>query len=196
MASALVPLQTAKAYLGLSSQDSDEVVADLVASAEEELLRELKRHPDRPFAKAATGLDEWQIGTGSTVLALRYPVAGLTLAVTLGRDSANPDETLDPANVDDLVWSVGSRYLYRTDGGVWGEAGAPRAVRVRYDSQDDLPAVARLAVLRRVAALYRETGRPEATSERAVEDTADLPLVSDRDPVWLAAVRQLREPRP
>lgn len=196
MASALVPLETAKEFLGISSTDSDDVLGVLIESAEEELLRALGRWPDRSFAKATTGRDEWYAGTGSPVLALRYPVAALTLPVTLGRDTAAPDETLDPTDVDQLVFSTGGRYVHRTDGGVWGEPGAPHAVRVRYDSGDDVPGLARLAVLRRVAALYRETGRPEATSERAVEDTADLPLATDRDSVWENAVRTMREPRP
>lgn len=193
MSNALVSLSSFKTFLGVTGSSEDTelgvILDDVVAALEVECGRR-----ERPFAAAQTNRAEVLDGTGTDTLVLDYPVSDVD-SIALGRDPVTPDSTLDPDDVDDVVWGAGSRVLTRTDGGVWGERGERRVIRVQYDAQADTPADCQLAAMRVAAAIYRQRGSEGATAERVGGYSVDFMRVCDGDPVWCRAVRGQYEPR-
>lgn len=180
----LVTVAEVAEYGGVESTADGTLLQRLIEQAEAAFLRAIGR-VDRPFQGTQEDRVEVLDGTGGPQLFLAYPIASLTTAITLGY--ASPwDETLDPADPTLVVWAVGSRLITRVDGGCW--TGRPLYVRVTYDAAADEPEDVKLAVARRVAALYRESGAAEPSAERRLQDTEDLPRVDDPDPTWRDAV--------
>lgn len=181
-------------YVGVDDPDDDALLQSLITKAIAAFQASIGR-TGRPYAAdPAIARIETRDGTGSRDLWLDYPVAALTMPILIGHDSANPTETLDPADPAVLSWKVGSRRVTRVDGGWFGCLGSPNDVQVTYDAQaDPLPEDVKFAVIRYIGAAYRESGRPEATGERVLDETAPLPFVADRDPTWTAAVDNHRE---
>lgn len=180
----LVSVAEVAEYGGVESTADGTLLQRLIDQAEAAFLRAVGR-VDRPFQAKQDGRVEVLDGTGSSQLFLAYPIAALTALITLGY--ASPwDETLDPADSTLVVWAVGRRVITRVDGGCW--TGRPLYVRVTYDAAADEPEDVKLAIARRVAALYRESGAAEPSGERRLQDTEDLPRVDDPDPTWQDAV--------
>lgn len=191
--SALVPAATLLNFVALGEDEAgaDQVV-ELAGQVEAFLLGQCARK-DRPFQAASAGRIEYAEGSGAATLWLDYPVAALT-SVALGPDHTAPSETLVVNDQTKLVWSVGSPRLVRVDGGLFGAVDQPRFVKVTYDAGADLPSDATLAVLRVTAAIWRQRGAEDVTSERVGGYSADLAPAADSDPVWQAVVAQYRVP--
>ena len=160
-----------------------------------QLLEQFERETNRvgrPFQGDEAGRVEVLDGNGCRTLYLDYPILVLT-SITLGR-VAPFDETLDVSDPDVVSYRVGGRRIVRTDGGVFGCAGSPGYVTVTYDAGEDLPIDAALAVKRKAAAIWRESNRPQATAERALDDTEGLPAADDVNVDWDLAVSAHRVP--
>jgi len=192
----LLQLEEVQAYVGVEDDSDDALLLKLIDQALAAFYGAIGR-TERPYnASEQLARQEIRDGTGSRQIWLDYPVKALTQLVTLGRDPAAWDQTLDPADVRVLNYKVGSRRLVRVDGGIFGCLDSPNYVRVTYDAQPDpVPEDVKLAFFRYIGALYRESGRAEASSERVLDDAAPLPFVADRDPTWQAAVANYLEPR-
>jgi hypothetical protein len=139
-----------------------------------------------PFVAAQSARAEVRDGSGSEAIWLDYPITTLT-SITLGYDHTDPDETL---TVADLLYASGTRRIVRQDG--WfGPFEAPRYVKVTYDAAADLPADAKLAVLREAARRYRARGSEEVKSETMGPYSVTYATAStgtSGDPEWRAAV--------
>lgn len=191
MTSVLLPLAEAQAFLDIDDAEDLEVLALLIDQVEALFLTQANRR-ERPFVAAQSARTEVHDGTGGALLFLDYPVATLT-SVKIGASAASPDETLTIADPAVLRYAAGQRRLARVDGGTFGDAGDPRVVHVTYDAQADLPNDALLAIQRVVAAIFRQRGSEDASSERMAGFTADLAKVAESDPVWQMAVAAHRE---
>ncbi len=158
---------------------------------------------DRPFQPASPARVEVHDGTGRSTLFLHYPASRVT-AFAIGLD---PDDPTYSINVTDsgvteastgnrrvlrlngspvLVYEVGHRRIDRMDG-VFGTLGRPREVTVTYDTADDLPIDANLAICRGVAAIYWQRGSEDASSQ-TVGGHTQLTKALEGDPVWERAV--------
>jgi hypothetical protein len=173
-------------FLGEDATDTDLTaqVEDLADRVEALLNAECGRS-DRPFQAAELAREEIHDGTGGRTLYLDYPVTTLT-AVALGTDPDEPEVELEVADPTKVQFRAGHRRIRRLDG-AFGCQGDPGFVHVTYDAAADIPAFAGLAVMRRVASLWRNRGSEDATSERyggaAVELVNGAP-----DEVWKRVV--------
>jgi hypothetical protein len=180
-----------KRFLGVSSSTDDTLLQEILDSVEGLFLEETNRI-GRPFLAAATeNRAEVRDGTGSHVLTLDYPIGDVD-SIKLGYDSANPDETLDPDDVDEVVWVAGKRTIERVDGGTWGAYGAPRYVHVQYDTGTDVPDAVKLAIKRMAAVVYRQLGSEGSTRESVQGFSREL---AETDPFWVRCINNHREPR-
>lgn len=189
----LVAVEEVRTYAGLQDAGAETMLQDLIDQVEALFLAQVGRTA-RPYQQGGTGRVEVWDGTGSRDLYLDYPVKALTAAITLGYVSPW-DESLTPTDPAVLSFQVGSRRLVRVDGGRFGELGKPNYVRVTYDAADDLPDDVRMAVIRMVTALARESGLGESTANRTLPDGEDLPAVQDvvAADMWQAAIAVHRE---
>ncbi len=182
----LVSLTDLKTFLEISVSTDDALLTDLLEHAEG-LFEASTGRKSVPFTAAATARSEVKDGTGSTMLYLDYAIADVT-SISLGFDSSDFVETLDPDDADVVVWGVGSRIIQRVDGGRFGSAGSPRYVTVVYNHQADLPQEAQIAIKRLVSQVYRQRGSEDATREEIGNYTRTLSKLMDTDPIWEAAV--------
>ena len=191
----LLDLEEVKAYVGVEDDADDAVVQQLIDQAFAAFYAAIGR-TGRPYtAGDQLARVEVKDGTGGTQAWLDYPIKALSAAVVIGR-VAGSQESLSPADPQVLSWRVGSRRVVRVDGGKFGCFDDPNVVTVTYDAAAELvPDDVKLALFRYVGALYRESGRGEASAERVLDDAAPLPFVADRDPTWQAAVENHLEPR-
>jgi hypothetical protein len=93
------------------------------------------------------------------------------------RGSRRPDETLDPTDLEVVAWRAGRARIARVDGCTWGDRGVPNVIQITYDTLEELPLRAALAIKRGAAAVFRRLGSEElrasgprrsaATSSRA-----------------------------
>lgn len=192
MPSTLVPVHEAMDYLGEEDAQVIPIVERLIDQVEALFLAHANRR-ERPFQAAQTARVEVHDGTGTATLWLDYPLAALT-AVKIGADSTAPDETLTVADLTVLRYGIGGRRLQRVDGGCFGTAGDPRVVHVTYNAQADLPQTAAVAILRAVAAIYRQRGAEGSASERVGGFAADLSDWTKEDATWRDAVAAHWEP--
>ncbi len=184
---ALVTTKDVSDFLGVDADEEWISVAwDLADQVEALLLAQCGR-TGRPFKTSESARVEVQDGTGRPTLYLDYSVKVLT-AVKLGYDVALPDETLVVSDPKRLVYQVGSPRLVRTDGGVFGCKGKPNYVRVTYDTQDDVPEDAGLAVLRGVAVVWGQRGSEDASAQHVGGFGADLVAAIASDPIWRMVV--------
>jgi hypothetical protein len=189
----LAQLEEVRSYAGVETDLDDGLLQALIDRVEAAFLRRVNRD-ERPFQPAQPARVEIHDGTGSSALYLDYPVAALTAAITFGY--ASPwDTSLAPTDPAVVSFVVGSRRVVRIDGGTFGELGRPNYVRVTYDAAADQPEDVKLAITRVTAALWRESGGTEATAERTLPDTQDLPPVAEADPFWQAALLTHWQPR-
>ena len=191
----LVSVPEMLAFLG-NPQGADSTLLESILDGVEDQFEAACNRRERPFQGAPDAARlEVRDGTGTPSLFLDYPITTLT-SVTLGRNVADLDETLDITDVDVLVYEVGSRRIIRTDGGTFGCLGSPRYVRVTYLPAADLPDLVALAVKRATAAIYRQLGAEDSTSERLSTFSRELlEVFGDGDSVWRAAVHAHWEPR-
>lgn len=146
-----------------------------------------------PFSDEITGRVEYHDGTGNESLWLDYPLATLT-AITIGQNHALPDETLVLNNAATLSQLAGSRLIERLDGGTFGELDATRAVKVTYDTADDRPEDAKLAVCRVIAQIWRQRGAEDAAQETVSGYSRQMADFAAKDGVWLDAVKHHTRP--
>lgn len=161
-----------------------------------------------PFAEVETDRVEVHSGTGRPILYLQYPIASIS-TITLGRDVANPLASIDPDDVDELVFGVGERKIERTGGfepldvrfsrADFGPRGSPRFVHVTYTTTDDTPKstdarlrqladAAGLAVTRGVAAIFRQRGSEGLKSKRLQDSSAQFLKLFEEVPEWALGV--------
>lgn len=191
MTAVLVGLTELKTYIPGTPSGDDTVLQDLLDHVENKFLRDCGRL-SRPFATTQASITEWQDGTGTATLYLNYVPSAIT-SIKLGRDSSDPDETLDSSDVDVLVWTASaSRKLVRTDGGVWRETDEAKCIQVVYAGVADLPEAPQLAIKRLVAALYRQRGAEDVSSESVGAFYSRQLAKPVEDSVWLQAVHEQR----
>jgi len=189
--SALLDVADLIDLLGEESSADEALLDQLIGDVEAVFLGECNR-ADLAFSEAAPGREEELDGTGTATLWLDYPIADLT-SVVLGYNVDQPDCTLDPDDVTQLVWKVGSRRVSRVDGGVFGCLGLPLYVHVTYDTQEYLPADAAAAIKSVCAAWYRQRGSDGLRSERVGPYSSDFRSLLDSDDLWQSAVSHHRE---
>jgi hypothetical protein len=190
----LVSVGEQRGFLRLADDSRDDQLQVLLDQVEALLLQQANR-VDVPF-KVSGEEDrvEYHSGTGGRKLWLGYPIADVT-SIKLGLDPSDPDDTLDPADKTVVRWYLGTRKLDRVDGGVFGTKDVPYYVEVTYDTQADRTQdlnAARLAIVRRVAAIWRQVGLEGVESERQPDLSATPDKKLDEIPEWKAAVSLLR----
>lgn len=182
----LVTLADFKSFLGITDATQDTLLQTILDDLEAGLEEQCGRSAF-PFAPAQSARLEVRDGNGSDTLYLYYPIADLT-TIKLGADSADPDETLDPDDLDIVRWAVGSRRIVRVDGGCWGTKCDPRIVHITYDAQADLPSNCKLALKRVGALVYRQLGAEDAKSDSIAGFSRELKGLAAEDPIWHMAV--------
>jgi hypothetical protein len=211
MTAVLVTASDCKVFMRVTATADDSLIQSLADSVESLFLVQCGRTA-RPFATAATGVAEVKNGTSHAMLMMDYPIASIS-AITIGVDASNPEETLTPTDVNSVVFTTGQRALWRTDGGVWrqrlalqsysltdsyGVAAAPtlypRVVHVTYSHDADAPDLAKLAVKRAVASVYRQIGSEDAKSETLPDGYSRTLADVSSDPIWKMAVESVTEP--
>lgn len=193
----LVSLPEARSFLGNPPTEDDALIEALLNDTEG-LLESHCNRSERPFSPVIASRTEVRDGTGSAYLFLDYPIGDVT-SIKLGYDAIDPDETLDPDDLEVVTWAVGSRRIARVDGGKFGCADRSRYVHITYATQADLPEMAKLAVKRVTALIYRQRGAEDATEENIGGYSRVLAkfgrdFMGD-DPIWKLAVQSLWEPR-
>jgi hypothetical protein len=188
----LVSLLAFKDFLGVESVADDDVLDALLDAVEEAFERDAGRGA-RPFRAAQLGRAEERNGTGDDLLYLDYAITTLT-SIDLGPDPDDPLESLDPDDVAVVAWRAGERWIRRVDGGIWGCRDEPNAVRITYDAAADLPLSPALAIKRVAAAIYRQRGSEDATSEQTSTYIRSLKFdnASSSDIIWDLALRPYR----
>lgn len=187
----LVSVADQKTFMGVSSSTDDTLFGTLLTMVEDAFERACNRS-ERPFTTADAARTEVHDGTGHAALYLDYPIDEVT-AILLGYDASSPDEELDPDDLTVVTWPSGGRCISRVDGGKFGTIDQPRYVTVVYDTQDDLPEVAKLAVMRATAMLYRQRGSEDARAETSGDFSHTLGSIEE-DGFWKMAVQTCREP--
>lgn len=177
-------------YLQLPSDANQTAITALLDRVEGSLEAECDRE-DLPFQAAQTARAEWRDGTGTIRLFTHYPIAVLT-SITLGRDSANPDETLTVTDVDVVSFSVGDTRITRTDGGKFGAHRSPRQVLVTYDAAAFLPQAARDAVMDVTAGRIRQFGAEGFKSFKLLDSGGSLRNLMSESDAWRTAVERYR----
>ena len=186
----LVALADLQTFLGITAGTDDALLTSMTAQVKALLEADCGRS-EAPFQDAQTNRVEVKDGTGQPGIWLDYPLATVS-EVLLGQNFTAPDETLAVADPTVLLVTAGQRRLVRRDGGTFGEAGEAGIVRVTYTTQADLPKVASLAVMRGVAAIYRQRGSEDAKTERVGGYETELAELLRSDGVWQEAVRTLQ----
>jgi hypothetical protein len=182
----LVNVADLKTFLEITGSDDDALLGDLLDHAEGLFESETGRK-DAPFTAADTARSEVKDGTGSAELYLDYPISDVT-SISIGFDSSDFEDTLDPDDPDIVVWGAGSRKIERVDGGIFGRLGKPRYLTIVYDFQADLPEEAQLAIKRVVGQIYWQRGSEDADREQIGSYMRKLSNLVDTDPLWRRAV--------
>lgn len=180
-------------YLGLADDDPGLSLALSLGPQVEALLLSLCGREGRPWQRSKLARVERRDGTGRPILFLDYPVKLLT-TVKLGHNLTVPDETLVVNDQTVLVWDVGSPKLERVDGGKFGAYGVPGYVTVTYDTGEDAPAQAGLAVLSGIAMLWGQRGSEGVQSE-SLDGVYSSSMFADmlkQNPVWQSVVDSCR----
>lgn len=189
----LLALDELQAFLGGETSEDSDLLERILAQVELQFLRATNRL-GRPFQDAQSARVEVQDGTGSGFLFTDYPIAALTVPITLGY--ASPwDESLDPSDASVLQFLEGGRRVARVDGGIFGALDRPGYVRITYDAAADKPEDVKLLFKRFAGAIYHESNTDEASSERRLGGNEDLPLPLDLTQAWDEAVRAHWQPR-
>ena len=202
----LVPLTDMIAFLGdaKAAQESPDGVLDKTLTQVEGLLEHDCNRELLPFQAAEPARAEIHDGTGRSTLWLDYPVETVLDAV-LGHDVTKPEVIIDVTDPTELAIKVGQRDLRRITGNggtfglggrrrgiergpAWGRFRDPNFVHVTYDTADDLPDSAKIAVLRGTALLWRQRGVEEVKTQRMPDVTLALKAMIADMPEWQKAV--------
>jgi hypothetical protein len=181
----LVTIDDAKSYLGDEASDNDEALELLL----ETVIEILEDRTGQKFLKGGdTVADEPHNGSGTSYLTLNRPASSVT-SVKIGQDVSSPDDTLV---VSDLVVDTESQRLIYLKGGTF--TFGVRNVFVTYVAADNLPMIARAAVLEATAYLYHRRGKEHVTAESIGEFGTMNMLNAKLDflPIWRKAVTKLR----
>lgn len=185
----LVSLAELRTHLNNPPEADNDLLEDLLENVEALFESETGRG-QTPFIAAATRT-EVRDATGTPELFIDYPINTIT-SIKLGYDPSSPDETLDVADKNVVVFGQGSRQITRTDGGIFGAPSRRRYIQVVYAHQADLPEDAKLAIKSACAIAYRRRGSEEAQSEQidgySRQLTGQLADVLSTDPFWTRAV--------
>ncbi len=150
---ALVTYDDQAQYLGIPSGTDKQLLEDLLVQAQSLFENEVGRSNAPYGLPAGTVRTEVREGyPGSNILTLDYPIAAIT-SIGIGTDAAFPTETITPSDTSTVVWGVGTRNIYRVDGGYW-QRWVPSWVKVVYTTAADAPADVKLAIQEKVAELY------------------------------------------
>jgi len=185
----LVLYEEACEFLDLEPGTDSVLLTGLIAEATS-LFEKACGRDTAPFGAPITGRVEIkEADPGSRTLWLDYPIASITSIVS-GQNVAAPDETITPADTTQVVWYAGNRSIIRTDGGMW-RRWSPRWVKVVYNTLDDRPGDAKIAIKRRVAALYGQRGKEGFTSvtRGARSWTIGTSAQAEEDVIWRDAVQ-------
>ena len=184
----LVSLAEAKVFLEIpvATTGDDTLLTDLLEHAEGVFESDAGRK-SVPFTAAASARSEVRDGTGTRHIDLDYDISDVT-SISLGFDSSDFVETLDPDDADEVVWGTSQRRITRVDGGRFGSADWPRYITVVYNHEADLPEEAQQAIKRLVEQVYRQRGSADATKETIGGYTRDLSNLMASDPLWRQAV--------
>jgi hypothetical protein len=177
-------------FMGLPAGTDEDLLESLIASTqtlfENETGRELA-----PFGVAQTDRIEIHEGDSySSVLILDYPIASIT-SIVVGRDVANPYESLSPSDATLVVWEVGGRKLTRVDGGYWRTI-YPSWVKVVYTTKADAPNDVKLAIKQKVAEIYLHKDKLGFAMVVQGSRTWVNAAGGSENPIWEAAVRAHR----
>jgi hypothetical protein len=189
----LVTLPDFKEFLGDAPAGQDDLLNALLDGTEELFEAECGR-ADRPFQAAESGRIEIRDGTGTALLFVDYPIDTIT-SILIGADPSDPDETLDPTDLEVVAWRAGRARIARVDGCTWSDRGTPNVIQITYDTLEELPLRAALAIKRGAAAVFRRLGSEELRAERTSTFSRDFLTSASDDPIWQQAVRRLREIR-
>jgi hypothetical protein len=180
----LANLDELKAALGDQASDQDEI-GQLFLDGVENELQELTGQTFEAGGDVLT--DQPHHGSGSSWLWLERKPATLDADVKIGAELADPDDTIDDADVvlDDHLWRL--RYL----DGIWPPG--HRNVWVSYTTAANVPLVAKMGVLEETVRRIRMRGSEHLRGQTFLElGRVDLlQRVADRDSWWSKAVRQL-----
>ncbi len=209
----LVSLDEMKAFINTDRARAQEEngVLDMTLDQIEALLEADLNRTEVPFQEAEAGRIEDQDGTGSPTVWVDYPIDTVT-TIELGHDPAEPIETLDPTNPEEVAIIPGDRRIRRVSspsthglevrtrrrrrgrGPAFGPWNEPLFVHVTYDTRDDLPDAAKLAVVRGTTLIWAQRGMEEANRHRLPDLTVDLKKLIDDMPEWQKVVQLLRRP--
>ena len=189
----LVSLAEVKVFLKIpvATTGDDTLLTDLLEHAEGVFESDAGRK-DTPFTAVASARSEVRDGTGTRHIDLDYDISDVA-SISLGFDSSDFVETLNPDDADKVVWGTSQRRISRVDGGRFGSADWPRYITVVYDHEADLPEDAQIAVKRLVAEVYRQRGSEEASREQIGTYIRSMGTVTSRfDKHWTVAVEANR----
>jgi hypothetical protein len=179
----LLTLDDLKSYLG--NQDSDhDAFLDLMLDVVETML---EGKTGQNFAAGGAVTDEPQDGKGTPWLYLDRPPSAVS-AIKVGQDVSDPDDTIDVADI--VVDQANSRLIYLNS------RIFPKGIRnifVTYTAAENLPALAKAAVMEGTTYLYRRRGREHITGE-SLGELGTINLMNarlERLPVWQAAIMEL-----
>lgn len=190
MAQPLVSLSEVQQFLELEDTADPDLLQALTLSTTR-LLERLCGRERFPFSDPIAGRIDILNGSGSSIVVLPYPIATLT-SLKLGYNPAAPLETLVVNDTNAVLWGAGSRIIERVDGGLFGTFTNSRYVHVTYNTADDRPEDAKLAVMRAVAQVYRQRGSEDASSENVSGYNRTMAYVAATDPLWTEFVRTHR----
>ncbi len=185
----LVSYDDLKDYLQLPNDANETAITALLERVEGSLEAACDRE-DLPFQTAEANRAEWHDGTGTIRLFTFYPISSLD-SITLGRDSSNPDDTLDIADVDVVSFSAGGTRITRVDGGKFGAHRSPRYVLVTYDAAEFLPDDAKDAVMDVAAGRVRQFGAEGFKSFKLLDSGGSLRKLMSESDAWKLAVSRL-----
>jgi hypothetical protein len=178
------------AYLGIDVGTDQEVLEPLLDEVTA-LFEKACGRESAPFGAAQTGRTEIIQGDPwSKLIYLDYPIATIT-SIGVGLDVAVPDEVMVPASAASVVWIAGRNDILRSDGGYWARY-SPTLVKVVYNTQAYTPLDAKIAVKKRVAAMYGGRGKEGFTQISRGSRSWSMAMGSDEDQAdrtWGEAVR-------
>ncbi len=189
----LVSYAAIKDYLQLPNDDNETAITELLEDVEASLEAECDREAF-PVQALQLAVAEWHDGTGTQRIRTHFPITTLT-SITLGRDSADPVETLTVTDVDVVSFTTGiegAGRITRTDGGKFGAHRSPRYVLITYDAAAFLPKLAVIAVKRVAAAYVRQFGSEGFKSFKVLDAGGSLERIMESTPEWSRAVERYR----
>ena len=176
----IVTVSETQEYLKIAA-GTDDIVLQKIVDGLEDLL---ERESGQTFHSAGSVVDEPYEGTGTARLYLNRPILAVT-SIKLGVDK------LDTLDVQYVMYEVGKRRLYRTDGNF---PEGPFRVWVSYNYAENKPTAARNAILEVAAMVYRRRGSEDARSETLGPFSHSLAQAAEESVQWSKAMELLHRP--